>query len=303
MRKILVASAVASLFAVPSVVFAQAAAPAAEPAAAPASPLSFNVGVVSDYLFRGVSQTHGKPAIQGGIDYAHESGFYVGAWASSITWVKDWLGSGRLEVDVYGGYKNSFAGGDWNYDVGLITYNYPGHGGSTKGAATAFSQLASPNTTEVYASLGYKWLSVKYSHTVSSHFIGWVPTTAAGFDPTRNSRGSNYLEMNASYDLGDGWGISGHVGHQKVKNVVAVTTYGPDADYTDWNIGVTKDVGFGVFGLTYSTTNAKGDCGNPVAGGTNNSAYCWGTSMNTLTPTGFRDVAKGTAILSFKKTF
>lgn len=90
MRKLVLAAAVTAAFAVPSA-FAQTPAPAA-PAAAPAaaaSPLSFNVGVTSDYLFRGVSQTHGRPAIQGGIDYLHGSGFYVGAWASSITWVKD----------------------------------------------------------------------------------------------------------------------------------------------------------------------------------------------------------------------
>lgn len=299
MRTSPLALALAAALAAPAIAFAEDKAP--EPT--PEHTFAPNVGVVSDYLFRGVSQTHGKPALQAGLDYSHSSGLYAGVAASTITWVKDWLGKGSLEIDLYGGYKNSFAGGDWNYDVGLITYNYPGSGTATKGNAAAFGQLANPNTTEVYAALGYKWLSVKYSHAVSSHFIGWVPTTAAGPDATRNSRGSNYLEVNAAYDLGDGWGVSGHVGHQKVKNVVAVTAYGPDADYTDWNVGVTKDVGFGVVGLMYSTTNAKGDCGNPTAGGTNNSAYCWGVGMNNLTPTSFRDVAKGTAVLSFKKTF
>jgi len=298
MRKALIASAVATLFAMPTVVLAEDA-----PAA---SPLSFNVGVTSDYLFRGVSQTRGAPAVFGGVDYAFSNGIYVGAWASSITWVKDWLGSGSMELDLYGGYKSAIGNSDWSYDVGMIHYNYPSHGSSTKGSVAVpapFGQLANPNTTEVYGAISYKWLTMKYSQAVSTHFIGWVPTTAAGVDPTRNSKGSNYLELNAAYDLGDGWGISGHVGHQKVKNVVAVTAYGPDADYTDWNIGVTKDVGFGVVGLTYSDTNAKGTCGNPVLGGTNNSAYCWGSGMNTATPSGFKDVAQGTAVLSFKKTF
>lgn len=272
-------------------------------AAAPASPLTFNVGVVSDYLFRGVSQTRGKPALSAGIDYAHESGFYVGAWASSITWVKDWLGSGSTEIDVYGGYKGAFASPDWTYDVGIITYNYSGSGASTRGSAVAFSQLAKPDTTEVYASIGYKWLSVKYSQAISTNFIGWAPMTATNTaDLSKNSRGSNYLEVNASYDLGDGWGISGHVGNQKVKNVIA-TTYGPDANYTDWNIGVTKDTGYGVVGLTYSTTNAKGNCpASPPAAG-NTSAYCWGAGMNTANPTGFKDVAQGTAVLSYKYSF
>ena len=272
MQKKLIAVAVAGALAAPLSAFAQ---------------VSYNVGVVSDYLFRGVSQTHGDPALQGGIDYAHSSGFYVGAWGSTITWVKDAYGKGSTEIDVYGGYKNSFAG-DWTYDVGLISYNYPG-----KGAAIP-AVNANPDTTEVYAALGYKWLTVKYSHAISSHFIGWQG--GAAFD--QKTRGSNYLEANASYDLGNGWGIGGHVGHQKVKDF-SNATYA-SADYTDWNIGVTKDVGFGVVGLTYSDTNTKGSC-NP-----GNNAYCWGNSnfvSGTGSTSGFTDVSKGTTVLSFKKTF
>lgn len=299
MRKSLLAVAVAGSLSVPVAAFAADAAPTPTHTFAP------NIGVVSDYLFRGISQTRHSAAIQGGVDYSHVSGLYAGVWASNITWVKDWLGKGSLEVDLYGGYKNAFAGGDWNYDVGLITYNYVGKGGDTKGNAAVFSQLANPNTTEVYGAIGYKWLTVKYSHAVSSHFIGWVPTTAAGADPTRNTRGSNYLELNAAYDLGGGWGLSGHVGKQKVKNVVPIAANGsPDADYMDWNFGVTKDVGFGVVGLTYSDTDAKGSCSNPFPA-TNASYYCWGRDMNSTTggQNGFKDVAKGTAVLSFKKTF
>jgi uncharacterized protein (TIGR02001 family) len=180
--------------------------------------------------------------------------------------------------------------------VGLISYNYPGKGASTKGVAGIGGVLDNPNTTEVYGAIGYKWVTVKYSQAISKNFIGWVPTNTAS-----GTRGSNYLEINAAYDMGDGWGVSGHVGHQKVKNVAYVS--GPpvyeDANYTDWNVGVTKDVGFGVVGLTYSTTNAKGTCTS--AGGT--SVYCWGKGMNTATASGFRDVADDTVVLSFKKTF
>lgn len=293
MHKKLIAAAVASAMLTPLAVFAEDA--------APADPLSFNVGVVSDYLFRGVSQTHGKPALQAGIDFVHPSGFYIGAWGSNVTWVKDFLGKGSLEVDVYGGYKNTFAG-DWTYDVGYITYNYPGHGSEIRGV------LANPNTQELYASLGYKWLSAKYSYATSSHFIGWYGsgTTATVDDKTR---GSNYLEFNANYDLGDGMTLVGHVGHQKVKNIAANTgLYAgfASADYTDWKIGVTKDVGFGVVGVAYSKTTAGGTCSNPLPA-SNISAYCWGntgTVAGTSGPTGgFRDVAKGTLVLSYLKTF
>lgn len=298
MRKTLLATAVATALAAPILVLA------ADPT--PEHTFTPNVGVVSDYLFRGVSQTRHAPALQGGIDYAHSSGLYAGVWASTITWVKDYLGKGSTEVDFYGGYKNTFAGGDWNYDMGLIHYNYPGQGTATRGNGAVFSQLANPNTTEVYGAIGYKWLTVKYSQAVSSNFIGWVPASnaAGGVDLSKNTRGSSYLELNAAYDLGDGWGITGHIGQQKVKNVLdatatAVGTKG--ASYSDWNIGVTKDVGLGVVGLTYSDTNVSGTC--TAAGGTN--PYCWGTNLNSTTggQNGFKDVAKGTVVLSFKKTF
>jgi uncharacterized protein (TIGR02001 family) len=290
MRKSLIAVAIAGLFSVPTVVLAQAA-------AAPASPHTFtaNVGVVSDYLFRGVSQTRGGAAIQGGVDYSHSSGLYAGAWASSITWVKDWLGKGSTEIDLYGGYKNSFAGGDWGYDVGLITYIYPGHGN----AQPTF--LANPNTTEVYGAISYKWVTLKYSQAISKNFIGWYGGPAF----TQDTRGSNYLELNAAYDLGNGWGITGHYGMQKVKNSVAIPGVVTDANYNDWKIGVTKDVGFGVVGLAYSDTDTSGACGNPLPA--NASAYCWGTNSNVAAATGpangFRNVAKGQVVLSFQKTF
>jgi uncharacterized protein (TIGR02001 family) len=275
MRKTIIAAAVAGALSISGLAMADdaPAAPAAAPAA-PASPLSFNVGLVSNYLFRGISQTHGKPAIQGGIDYADPSGFYVGAWASNITWVKDFLGKGSVEVDVYGGYKGAID--DWSYDVGYITYNYPSHGDAIP------TSLANPNTQELYLSLGYKWLSAKYSYATSNHFIGWY----GGSDLLGNTRGSDYLELNANYDLGDGWTLVGHAGHQRVKD------FSP-ANYTDWKIGGTKDVGFGVVGLAYSDTNAKGGC-SPAE------PYCWGKDKST---TNFKDMSKGTLVLSFLKTF
>ncbi len=287
MRTTLIAAAVAGAFSLSSAAIAADAAPT------PVHSFTPNVGLVSDYLFRGVSQTHGKPALQGGVDYAHASGLYAGIWGSTITWVKDANGKGSTEVDIYGGYKNSFAGGDWNYDVGLITYNYPGHGPAVPNVN------ATPNTTEVYGAIGYKWLTLKYSQAVSTNFIGWQ----GGPNLDKNTRGSNYLELNAAYDLGDGWGISGHYGSQKVKNSVTTAGGVNSANYSDWNLGVTKEFSFGVVGLTYSDTNTGGTC-NSSAGGTN--AYCWGAGNWTSTTgstTNFRDVTKGTVVLSYKKTF
>jgi uncharacterized protein (TIGR02001 family) len=282
MRKTLIAAAVATALTAPTLVLA------ADPT--PTHTFTPNVGVVSDYLFRGVSQTHGKPAIQGGVDYSHASGLYAGVWASNVTWVKDFLGKGSTEIDLYGGYKGS--AGDLGYDLGVIAYQYPG-----KGAAIP-TILANPNTTEVYGAITYKWLTVKYSHAISKNFIGWYGGAALNQD----TKGSNYLEFNASYDLGDGWGVTGHYGMQKVKGSVT-TAAAYDASYNDWKVGVTKDVGFGVVGLAYSDTDAKGTCSNPFpAAGA--SSYCWGTDANAAGPTkNFTNVAKGQVVLSFNKTF
>jgi uncharacterized protein (TIGR02001 family) len=289
MRKTLLAAAIAGIFSLPVLAIAADAAPAPTPI----HTFAPNVGVVSDYLFRGVSQTHGKPALQGGIDYTHANGLYAGIWGSTITWVKDANGKGNTEVDIYGGYKNAFAGGDWNYDVGLITYNYPGHGPAVPNAN------ATPNTTEVYGAIGYKWLTLKYSQAVSTNFIGWQGGAALD----QKTRGSNYLELNAAYDVGNGWGVSGHYGAQKVKNSITTAALN-SANYSDWNIGVTKETPLGVVGLTYSDTNTSGTCTQVFGGSTN--PYCWGAgnwTNTTASQTNFRDVSKGILVLSLKKTF
>ena len=248
MKKLYVSLVLAGLVAAPGVVMAED------------SPLSGNISLTSDYLFRGVSQTTNKPAIQGGFDYAHSSGFYVGTWASSVDWVttKD---NNSMEIDLYAGYAGSLTD-DFGYDVGVITYYYPG---------TKIAGEATPDTTEAYVSASWKFLTLKYSHTLSKYFVAW-----AG-DNGEKTRGSNYIELNADYDLGNGWGIAGHVGHQKVKN------YGA-ASYTDWNLGVSKDVGFGTVALTYSDTDAD------------TAEYSWGAN-------GDKKVADGRVVLSFSKDF
>ena len=284
MRKTLLAAAVAGLFSLPSVVMAQAAAPAA-----PASPHTFtgNVGLVSNYVYRGITQSAAKPAIQGGFDYAHSSGLYAGTWASSVSWVADNGGGAGLpsaansvEIDVYGGYKGTITG-DLGFDVGVLTYNYPGTNTSVGGT------FIKPDSTEIYGALTWKWLTVKYSHSTTSLF-GWNQFAKTVRDKTD---GSGYLEINGAFDLGDGWGISAHIGDQKIKG------NGP-ASYTDYKLGVTKDAGFGVFGLALTSTDSKGACtaGAPT---TAQDVYCWGTAPGKSS----YDAGKSAAVLSFSKTF
>ena len=298
MRKTLLASAVIGALGIPTAVLADDA------PAAPASPWAFNVGVVSDYLFRGVSQTHGQPALQAGVTYTHPSGFYATLWGSNQSWVKDGLGSGSTEIDIAAGYKNSFGDSKFGYDVGYYTYNYPGHG-STNVSMTNATFLANPNTQELYGALTYDLgnnnsLNVKYSYVTSKYFIGWY-NPGNGDD----SRGSGYLETNGSFDLGNGWGLTAHLGHQKVKNF-------SDADYSDLNVGITKDVGFGVVGFLVSTTDAPSGCdGSKNAVVTPTQApYCWGDSgaghsngVYNLPNSGWKNAARSTAVLSFTKTF
>lgn len=248
-------------------------------AAEPASPHSFtgNVTLASEYLYRGIAQTRGKPALQGGFDYAHASGLYAGLWGSNVSWISDGTAgaSASLEIDVYGGYKGAL-GDDLGFDVGVLTYNYPGSGKPTGNAK--------PDTTELYGALSWKWLTLKYSHTTGSLF-GWTKPDGG------KTKGSGYLELNANVDLGGGWGITGHIGHQKVKGF-------SDASYTDVKIGVSKDLGFGTLGLAYSTTNAKDNCaGNAPASGSD--VYCFvkhdGSSAY--------EAGKSRLLVTFGKTF
>jgi len=258
MRKTLIASAVAGALSI-----------SALPAFAADSPHSFtgNVGLASEYLYRGIAQTAGKPALQGGFDYSHSSGLYAGVWGSNISWLENAGVSGAsLEIDVYGGYKGTF-GGDLGYDVGILTYNYPGS--LTPGAVK-------PDTTELYGALSWKFLTLKYSQSTSNLF------------GVANSKNSSYLELNAAYDLGNGWGVSGHIGNQKVENLANSV-----GDYTDYKLGVTKDMGFGVVGLAVSATDAMDDCG---AG----QWYCFQSR-----PAGAFDYSAGKtkAVLTFSKSF
>ncbi len=116
MKKSLIALALVGAFAAPAFA-AEEAAPASE------HTITGNLGLFSSYRFRGIEQTWGKPAIQGGFDYAHSSGLYLGNWNSNVS---EWAGypGGSIEMDFYGGYKTSF--GDYGLDVGGLYYYYPG---------------------------------------------------------------------------------------------------------------------------------------------------------------------------------
>lgn len=213
MRKTLLAVALAASAALPGLAGAQATSPHS---------ISGNMGVFSDYRFRGISQTFLKPAIQGGIDYSHSSGFYLGNWNSNVSGLV--YTDGSIEMDFYGGYK--FNAGPIGMDVGLLQYYYPG----AKASGVKY------DTTEAYVAGSWKWFTLKYSITTGDYF------------GVTNSDGSGYLDLSASYEIAPKLTLVAHYGKQTVKNSSAL-------DYTDTKIGVTYDLNGWALGLAYYDTD------------------------------------------------
>lgn len=227
-------------------------APATAPAAAePASPHTFtyNIGLFSQYIFRGLTQTAQDPAIQGGVDYSHSSGFYAGAWASNISWLEDAGPAGggpaydhsSLEIDVYGGYRGEVFKTGVGFDVGLLQYIYPGDNNN--------NWIDDAETTEIYGALSYKWLQGKFSYVVSDDAWG-----------TPDGNGTWYAEANANIPVGEtGFTVNLHVGRQEFDGRANGATVSNDDlySYTDWKIGLTKSWSNGVnVGGYYTDTNA-----------------------------------------------
>ncbi len=280
--------------------FAEEAAKAPE-----ASPVTANVTVVNDYRYRGISQSNFKPAIQGGFDYAHESGFYIGNWNSSISWISDAYGpnggvsgknntlgavSAPIEMDFYAGFKKELIGEGFATDIGFLQYYYP-----SSGIPNSAGVAANPNTSEIYAAQNFTFGPVtgfaKVSYAVSTLF------------GTVNSTGSYYPDLTLNYDTGV-WGLAlnGHVGYQYVAGNQPNATINPTNyvgksianvsnstlySYTDWKLGVTKDFGGGLSAaIAYVGTNAA--------------TYQGGYSYSS--PQG-KNLGKSTGLISLTKTF
>ena len=246
LKKRFLAVAAIGTFALPGMAFA-------EEAAAP-SPITGNFTLATDYIFRGVSQTMGNPAVQGGFDYSHSSGLYVGTWASNVSGTQ--YTNANMEWDFYGGYAGKI-NDDFSYNVGAIYVFYPD--GVT---AAAPAQNKKWNTAEMYGGVTWKWINVKASYSLTNWYGigkdgGFIPTEidtgASSADNAANpddSKGSLYLEANVTYELPSKFMLLGHIGHQTIENYGAL-------DYTDWKLGVSKDFsGFNV-ALAYTDTNAN----------------------------------------------
>jgi uncharacterized protein (TIGR02001 family) len=180
---------------------------------------SANMALTSDYVWRGYSQSDEDPAIQGGIDYNHSSGFYVGTWASNVDFGTD------MEWDIYAGYSGE--AGMVSYDAGLIYYGYPGE-----------SDFA---WTEGYLNMGF---AVNDTMTINA---GLAYTN----DYFNASEKGIYTSAGLDLSLPAEMGLSVAVGRTNTDDVIE--------DYTDWKVALSKSLGGFDFELAVTDTNVDDD--------------------------------------------
>jgi uncharacterized protein (TIGR02001 family) len=192
---------------------------------------SANVALTTDYKFRGISQSNENPALQGGFDLSHESGFYIGTWGSTVDFdTDDGDYDGSLELDIYGGFSGSF-NDDWGYDVGVLYYAYPGDDGDDG------------DFLEVYGSVSWKDLTVGVNYSD---------------DYYAETDKATYIYANYSYGLPMDISLDLHVGYQMLEEDGGFLSSDEDA-YTDYSIGLTKSFMDLDFSLSYVGTDLDDD--------------------------------------------
>ena len=253
---------------------------AAQSPATPPPPalLGFTLGgsatIGSQYIFRGLTQTDGKPTVQAELDLVHPSGFYLSTSFSNISWFTDQnagiasaptglgspaavgaplyqpgkVNSAAVELDLFGGYKWGFAK-DWTLDVGLYRYLYPG-------TYDNLGAYRNPATTEAYLGVSYAWASLKYSQVISANTFG-----------VNNSGGTSYADLTLAIPLGgSGWTVLAHGGRTAYStkanpgyffNGSYVTGDNALFSYSDYKLGIAKEIKGYVLTLAATDTDAK----------------------------------------------
>ncbi|HET6553300.1 MAG TPA: TorF family putative porin [Dyella sp.] len=190
---------------------------------APGTTVTGNVAVTSDYMFRGLTQTWGHPAIQGGADVTVPNGFAAGFWASSIS-ERSYPG-GAMELDLYASYGTSF-NDDWSWRAGLYGYVYPGANLDQAGLASR-----SLNTGEVNAALTWKQFTLKYNYALTDYF---GVDTEQGY--RGDSKGTSYVQLDAAFPLSDAWSLALHAGYTDYSTRLAtpLSSGATDPSYADF---------------------------------------------------------------------
>ncbi|MFC5458792.1 TorF family putative porin [Massilia niabensis] len=227
---------------------------------------SSNASTVSQYVSRGFRQTWGKPALQGGFDVAHPSGWSAGTWMSSVS--DRYIENGKLEWDLYGGYTG--AAGPVGYSLMALVYRYPGAVMEASGTKFDYAELSGGIT--------YKSLYARYNHTVTRDFFGIT-----------GARGTGYVDAGANLAIGDGYVLNLHAGEGRVA--------GPGNDYWDWRdikLGMTRALpgGWSVAGAwtrAFGATDAY-------------DRYTTGVP-NAAGHTAYSNPAEGTFVLTLTRTF
>lgn len=194
---------------------------------------SGNVSIATDYVFRGYSQTDNQIALQGGFDYSHESGFYLGTWASNIdsNFFSGKSTDPQLELDVYAGFSGETEGGV-GYDFGILHYDYPGYSDS--------------DTDEVYVSLSYADVSLSLNYSDELAFVGSSESAyyvAGGYEVALPSDFS--LSVSVGYSGGDAFDGGSNAAFSD--------------SYVDWAISIGKTVGGVDLALTYTDLSQESE--------------------------------------------
>jgi uncharacterized protein (TIGR02001 family) len=219
---------------------------AEDTAAPPAITINATAAVVSDYRFRGISQTDKTPALQGSITLTHESGFYVSVWGSSIDSYVTGSFASHQELDLIAGFKKTFNG--TTLDVGALYYVYP------KGEQTPFHS----NFIEPYAAVSHT-----FGPATAKVTVNWSPKqkalalsqTGLPGDPAKDNV---YLGGDLSGGIpGTPISVSGHLGHSFGTNWLVPQGAGKDKGYTDWGVGVSYTYKALTLGVNYIDTDTK----------------------------------------------
>jgi uncharacterized protein (TIGR02001 family) len=253
MQKSLIATALIGVVAAPSLF-------AADKEATSDFTTSGAAGLFSQYIFRGLTQTDRKPAVQAYFDINHSSGLYLGIWSSNVSWPRDNYGStpvysrgGSQEIDIYAGFKkDNIAQSGFGIDFGALQYYYPG----TENPANSGGN-PKLNTTELYGAINYHWVQAKISGVVSKDAWGFGKY---GDGITGNDAdGTYYAELNANVPIGEYMGglkgLTGifHIARQDFRGAA-----NEPASYNDWKLGLQNAFDNGiVIGAYYTDTNIK----------------------------------------------
>lgn len=192
--------------------------------------------VISDYRFRGLTQTTEDPAVQGSVTVKHESGFYAGVWSSTIAGDpgQSLPGYGGAEVDLFGGYSRGLSSG-LTADAGLLYYYYPdavsGQNTDYFEPYASLSYLIGPATAKLsaaYAFGGQQGLGGRDDLYVAGDVSVGVPTTPVT--------------------------VTAHVGHA-AGSLAAYNPSAADRSYVDWSLGAEAVRGPFVAGARYIDTD------------------------------------------------